>query len=79
MAYEGLAPYNLNGNQPCQNPYAIVSASGSSSPPCSLFPGRAGTAGLYFVEHEHLNAPVAPPLDPDGVNAWNEALERPTP
>lgn len=55
MAYEGLALYNLNGNQPCQNPYAIVSASGSSSPPCPLFPGRAGTAGLYFVEHEYLN------------------------
>ncbi|GGV08037.1 hypothetical protein GCM10010275_55260 [Streptomyces litmocidini] len=44
-----------------------------------LFPGRAGTAGLYFVEHEYLKAPVAPLLDPDGIEAWNEALERPRP
>jgi hypothetical protein len=44
-----------------------------------LFPGHAGTAGLYFVEHEYLNAPVAPLLDPAGIGAWNEALERPAP
>ncbi|MEV6681201.1 hypothetical protein AB0N09_30685 [Streptomyces erythrochromogenes] len=40
-----------------------------------LFPGHAGTAALYFVEHEYLNAPVAPLLDPDSIGAWNSALE----
>jgi hypothetical protein len=40
-----------------------------------LFPGHAGTADLYFVEHTYLNTPVAPLLDPDGIDAWNEALE----
>ncbi|OEV09321.1 hypothetical protein [Streptomyces nanshensis] len=40
-----------------------------------LFPGHAGTAGLYLVEYEYLNAPVAPLLTPGGdVDAWNEAL-----
>ncbi|OIJ91705.1 hypothetical protein [Streptomyces colonosanans] len=42
-----------------------------------LFPGHAGTVGLYVVEHAYLNTPVAPLLDPDGIDAWNEALERP--
>ncbi|MGW0770822.1 hypothetical protein [Streptomyces sp. NPDC002676] len=42
-----------------------------------LFPGHAGTAGLYFVEHEYLNTPVAPLLDPADIDAWNQALERP--
>ncbi|WP_030303234.1 hypothetical protein [Streptomyces katrae] len=40
-----------------------------------LFPGHAGTAALYLVEHEYLNAPVAPLLDPAGIGAWNQALE----
>ncbi|MFI0968383.1 hypothetical protein ACH4S8_44695 [Streptomyces sp. NPDC021080] len=44
-----------------------------------LFPSHAGTAGLYFVEHEYLDSPVAPLLAPDGVDAWNEALERSAP
>ncbi|MFG2986238.1 hypothetical protein ACGFYQ_34140 [Streptomyces sp. NPDC048258] len=39
-----------------------------------LFPGHAGTAALYFVEHEYLDAPVAPLLEPAGIDAWNEAL-----
>ncbi|WP_191876483.1 hypothetical protein [Streptomyces filipinensis] len=43
-----------------------------------LFLGHAGTAGLYSVEHEYLDTPVAPLLDPAGIDAWNEALERPT-
>ncbi|MEU8542934.1 endonuclease III domain-containing protein [Streptomyces sp. NPDC048717] len=44
-----------------------------------LFPGRAGTAGLYFVEHEYLHAPVTPLLNLGGIAAWNEALEHPAP
>ncbi|MFE4332933.1 DNA-3-methyladenine glycosylase family protein [Streptomyces sp. NPDC056831] len=40
-----------------------------------LFPGHAGTAGLYFVEHEYAAAPIAPLLAPDGINAWNHSLE----
>ncbi|MER7688193.1 hypothetical protein [Streptomyces sp. NPDC097610] len=44
-----------------------------------LFPSHAGTAGLYFVEHEYLNTPVAPLLAQDGIDAWNEALERSAP
>ncbi|MEU5811557.1 endonuclease III domain-containing protein [Streptomyces sp. NPDC047718] len=42
-----------------------------------LFPGHAGTAALYFVEHEYVDAPVAPLLDPTAISAWNEALEGP--
>ncbi|MGP3950918.1 hypothetical protein [Streptomyces sp. 7N604] len=42
-----------------------------------LFPGHAGTAGLYFVEHKYLRAPVTPLLDLAGIDAWNEALEHP--
>ncbi|MEU3402890.1 endonuclease III domain-containing protein [Streptomyces sp. NPDC006670] len=40
-----------------------------------LFPGHAGTAALYLVEHEYLATPVAPLLDPSGISAWNQALE----
>ncbi|MFF9436520.1 DNA-3-methyladenine glycosylase family protein [Streptomyces sp. NPDC014735] len=40
-----------------------------------LFPGHAGTAGLYLVEHEYAAAPVAPLLAPDGITAWNNSLE----
>ncbi|MBW5480790.1 hypothetical protein GPJ59_02475 [Streptomyces bambusae] len=41
----------------------------------TLFPGHAGTAALYLVEHEYLAAPVAPLLDPAGISTWNQALE----
>jgi 3-methyladenine DNA glycosylase/8-oxoguanine DNA glycosylase len=43
-----------------------------------LFPGYAGTAGLYLVEHEYLTNPVAPLLrsGPDALTAWNAALEQ---
>ncbi|MEU6353615.1 hypothetical protein ABZ896_30535 [Streptomyces sp. NPDC047072] len=44
-----------------------------------LFPGHAWTAGLYFVEREYLESPVAPLLAPEGVDAWNEALDRSAP
>ncbi|MCX4632812.1 hypothetical protein [Streptomyces sp. NBC_01443] len=44
-----------------------------------LFPGHAGTAALYLVEHDHLDAPVVPLLAPDGIDAWNSALEDTTP
>nr|WSW49913.1 hypothetical protein OG296_43690 [Streptomyces sp. NBC_01001] len=44
-----------------------------------LFPGYAGTAALYLVEHDHLDAPVVPLLAPDGIDAWNSALEDTTP
>ncbi|MFE3329000.1 hypothetical protein [Streptomyces sp. NPDC059176] len=43
-----------------------------------LFPGHAGTAALYLVEHEYLATPVAPLLDPAGISAWNQALEATT-
>ncbi|MFJ5546771.1 hypothetical protein [Streptomyces sp. NPDC093225] len=43
-----------------------------------LFPGHAGTAALYLVEHEYLAMPVAPLLDPAGIGAWNQALEATT-
>ncbi|MEU2601110.1 hypothetical protein [Streptomyces hirsutus] len=42
-----------------------------------LLPGHAGTAGLYFVEHEYLDSPVTPLLDQAEISAWNGALERP--
>ncbi|MFD7614389.1 DNA-3-methyladenine glycosylase family protein [Streptomyces sp. NPDC059828] len=45
----------------------------------TLFPGHAGTAGLYLVENEFLQAPVAPLLAPDSVEAWNHALEHAEP
>ncbi|MGK9464851.1 DNA-3-methyladenine glycosylase family protein (plasmid) [Streptomyces sp. G6] len=43
-----------------------------------LFPGYAGTAGLYLVEHEYLTNPVASLLrsGPDALTAWNAALEQ---
>ncbi|MFG2483369.1 hypothetical protein ACGFSI_11510 [Streptomyces virginiae] len=44
----------------------------------ALFPGHAGTAALYLVEHDYLSTPVAPLLDPSGISAWNQALEAPT-
>ncbi|MFD4857759.1 hypothetical protein [Streptomyces atratus] len=44
-----------------------------------MFPGHAGTAGLYFVEHEYAGAPIAPLLAPDDINAWNNTLEHITP
>ncbi|MFE2879051.1 hypothetical protein ACFXG6_31735 [Streptomyces roseus] len=43
-----------------------------------LYPGYAGTAGLYLVEHSYLSRPVAPLLrsGPDSLAAWNAALEQ---
>ncbi|WP_432141125.1 DNA-3-methyladenine glycosylase family protein [Streptomyces sp. bgisy084] len=38
------------------------------------FPGHAGTAALYLVEHEYLHAPVAPLLPPDAIKSWNREL-----
>ncbi|MFI2204761.1 hypothetical protein ACH47Z_29020 [Streptomyces sp. NPDC020192] len=43
-----------------------------------LFPGYAGTAGLYLVEHSYLSRPVAPLLAPDqhALARWNASLEQ---
>ncbi|MGW1528421.1 hypothetical protein [Streptomyces sp. NPDC002159] len=43
-----------------------------------LFPGYAGTAGLYLVEHSYLSQPVAPLLtsDPHSLARWNASLEQ---
>lgn len=40
-----------------------------------LFPGHAGIAGLYLVEHEYLSSPAAPFLAPDAITDWSQALE----
>lgn len=40
-----------------------------------LFPGHAGTAALYLVEHEFIRSPVAPLLAADALDAWNQTLE----
>lgn len=39
-----------------------------------LFPGHAGTAALYLVEHEYLRTPVAPLLPLDAIKTWNQEL-----
>jgi 3-methyladenine DNA glycosylase/8-oxoguanine DNA glycosylase len=43
-----------------------------------LFPGYAGTAGLYLVEHGYLTKPVTPLLgsSPSALTAWNTGLEQ---
>lgn len=43
-----------------------------------LFAGYAGMAALYLVEHEFLEAPVAPLLNPGAIDAWNHSLEHPS-
>ncbi|WP_063728824.1 DNA-3-methyladenine glycosylase family protein [Streptomyces sp. RTd22] len=40
----------------------------------SLFPGHAGTAALYLVEHEYLHTPVVPLLALDAIKTWNQEL-----
>lgn len=39
-----------------------------------LFPGQAGNAALYLVEHEYLHTPVAPLLAPAAFKTWNQEL-----